>query len=104
MSTRLTLYRRLFAYVRPHVPVLIVGGLLALVVAAMEGSVAWLVKPAMDDIFLERALFADDSVRTDAAAVSDHRVGTDHGERIDRYTFPELDTAAEHGGRMDRRR
>jgi ATP-binding cassette, subfamily B, bacterial MsbA len=33
-----------------------VGSLLALVVSAAEGLVAWLVKPAMDDIFLKRDL------------------------------------------------
>ncbi len=55
---KFALYRRLFVYVRPYVPVLVVGGLLALVVAAMEGAVAWLVKPAMDDIFLKRDLAA----------------------------------------------
>ena len=54
----LALYRRLFVYVRPYVSVLVIGGLLALVVAAMEGAVAWLVKPAMDDIFLKRDLVA----------------------------------------------
>jgi len=58
MTRRAVLYRRLFAYVRPYVPMLLVGGLLALVVAAMEGAVAWLVKPAMDDIFLKRDLVA----------------------------------------------
>jgi subfamily B ATP-binding cassette protein MsbA len=57
-SGRLALYRRLFAYVRPYLPTLVIGGLLALVVAAMEGAVAWLVKPAMDDIFLRRDLAA----------------------------------------------
>jgi subfamily B ATP-binding cassette protein MsbA len=58
MTKHLALYRRLFLYVRPYVPVLVIGGLLALVVAAMEGAVAWLVKPAMDDIFLKRDLVA----------------------------------------------
>ena len=48
------LYRRLFVYLRPYVPALVVGGALALVVAAMEGAIAWLVKPAMDDIFIRR--------------------------------------------------
>jgi ATP-binding cassette, subfamily B, bacterial MsbA len=56
--SRSMLYRRLFRYVRPYVSVLIVGSVLALVVAAMEGAVAWLVKPAMDDIFLKRDLAA----------------------------------------------
>ena len=57
-SGRLSLYGRLYVYVRPHVPILIVGSVLALVVAAMEGAVAWLVKPAMDDIFLKRDMVA----------------------------------------------
>jgi subfamily B ATP-binding cassette protein MsbA len=35
---------------------LAVGGLLALVVAAMDGAIAWLVKPAMDEIFIKRDL------------------------------------------------
>src|SRR5436309_2342751 len=49
-------YRRLLPYVRPHGPMLVVGSLLALLVAAMDGAVAWLVKPAMDDIFIKRDL------------------------------------------------
>ncbi len=47
-------YRRLLPYLRPHVPVLVLGSLLALVVSAMEGLTAWLVKPVMDDIFIRR--------------------------------------------------
>jgi len=47
-------YRRLVPYIRPHVPRLCLGGALALVVAAMDGAIAWLVKPAMDEIFLRR--------------------------------------------------
>jgi ATP-binding cassette, subfamily B, bacterial MsbA len=54
MNVRFDLYRRLLAYLRPHVPALIVGTVLAIVVAAMEGSIAWLVKPAMDDVFIRR--------------------------------------------------
>jgi ATP-binding cassette, subfamily B, bacterial MsbA len=48
------IYRRLFVYLKPYLPVLLLGGLLAVVVAAMEGAIAWLVKPAMDDIFIKR--------------------------------------------------
>jgi subfamily B ATP-binding cassette protein MsbA len=33
---------------------LALGGLLALVVSAMDGAIAWLVKPAMDEIFINR--------------------------------------------------
>jgi len=47
-------FRRLAAYVKPHLPLLVVGGLLALVVSATEGLAAWLVKPVMDDIFIRR--------------------------------------------------
>src|SRR2546425_10064201 len=50
------IYRRLFVYLKPYLPLLILGGVLALVVAAMEGAIAWLVKPAMDDIFIKRDL------------------------------------------------
>lgn len=50
-------YTRVFAYLWPHVPVLLVGATLAAIVAAMEGAIAWLVKPAMDDIFIRRDLF-----------------------------------------------
>jgi ATP-binding cassette, subfamily B, bacterial MsbA len=54
MNIRTDLYRRLLAYLRPHVPALIVGTGLAVAVAAMEGAIAWLVKPAMDDVFIRR--------------------------------------------------
>ena len=43
-------YRRLFRYLKPHVPVLVFGARLALVVSAMAGLTAWRVKPVMDDI------------------------------------------------------
>jgi len=50
------IYRRLFVYLKPYIPTLVLGGVLALVVAAMEGAIAWLVKPAMDEIFIKRNL------------------------------------------------
>jgi subfamily B ATP-binding cassette protein MsbA len=54
MRHAVVVYRRLLPYMRPYLPVLVVGGALALVVASMEGAIAWLVKPAMDDIFIRR--------------------------------------------------
>ena len=54
MRHALAVYRRLLPLMRPYVPVLLVGALLAVVVATMEGAIAWLVKPAMDDIFIRR--------------------------------------------------
>ena len=54
MSHAFAVYRRLLPLMRSYVPVLLVGALLAIVVAAMEGAIAWLVKPAMDDIFIRK--------------------------------------------------
>ena len=46
--------RRLLPYVRPYWSWLLAGAGLALVVSAMDGAIAWLVKPAMDGIFIQR--------------------------------------------------
>ncbi|HSE05388.1 MAG TPA: ABC transporter ATP-binding protein, partial [Methylomirabilota bacterium] len=54
MKARYRLLGRLLPYLRPYWPVLLVGGLLALLVSGAEALIAWLVKPAMDDIFLKR--------------------------------------------------
>jgi subfamily B ATP-binding cassette protein MsbA len=54
VSHAFAVYRRLLPLMRPYVRVLVVGALLAVVVASMEGAIAWLVKPAMDDIFIRR--------------------------------------------------
>ena len=56
MTLSLGPYRRLVGYVKPHLPMLVGGGLLALVVSATEGAAAWLVKPMMDDVFIRRDL------------------------------------------------
>ncbi len=56
MKLALGPYRRLVVYVKPHLPMMGVGALLALVVSATEGASAWLVKPVMDDIFIRRDL------------------------------------------------
>src|SRR3989441_1042354 len=45
---------RLLPYVRPYSSWLVTGAVLALVVSAMDGLIAWLVKPAMDEIFIRR--------------------------------------------------
>ena len=45
MNHVLAIYRRLLPLMRPYFSVLVLGSLLALVVAAMEGAIAWLVKP-----------------------------------------------------------
>jgi len=54
---RYRLLLRLWPYLRPFLPWLVVGGCMALVVSSCEGFIAWLVKPALDDIFVKRDLF-----------------------------------------------
>jgi subfamily B ATP-binding cassette protein MsbA len=56
VSARYRLLYRLLPYLRPHWHILVLGALLALLVSAAEGAVAWLVKPAMDGIFVRRDL------------------------------------------------
>jgi subfamily B ATP-binding cassette protein MsbA len=47
---------RIWPYLRPYLHWLVIGGCMALVVSSAEGFIAWLVKPALDDIFLKRDL------------------------------------------------
>jgi len=47
---------RLLVYLRPYWGWLLLGSALALSVSAMDGAIAWLVKPAMDEIFVKRDL------------------------------------------------
>jgi ATP-binding cassette, subfamily B, bacterial MsbA len=54
---RYRLLLRLWPYLRSYVPWLVVGACMALVVSSCEGFIAWLVKPALDDIFVKRDLF-----------------------------------------------
>ncbi len=56
MGERTRLLLRLVPYLKGHWPALAMGTLLALVVSGTEGFIAWLVKPAMDEIFLKRDL------------------------------------------------
>ena len=56
MSAKYGLLLRLLPHLKPYWFVLVVGATMALVVSAAEGFIAWLVKPAMDDIFLKRDL------------------------------------------------
>ena len=47
---------RLMPYVKPYWLLLLIGMGLATLVSGMEGAIAYLVKPAMDDIFLKKDL------------------------------------------------
>ena len=53
---RARLLLRLVPYLKGHWPALALGTVLALFVSGAEGLIAWLVKPAMDEIFLKRDL------------------------------------------------
>jgi subfamily B ATP-binding cassette protein MsbA len=54
MSANHRLLYRLVPYLAPHWHTLVLGTLMALLVSAAEGAIAWLVKPAMDGIFVRR--------------------------------------------------
>ncbi|HYB70664.1 MAG TPA: ABC transporter transmembrane domain-containing protein, partial [Candidatus Bathyarchaeia archaeon] len=54
MRARYGLLLRLLPYLRQYWPALALGGALALMVSGAEAFIAWLVKPAMDGIFLRR--------------------------------------------------
>ncbi len=47
-----TLWQRLVGLVRPYVPRVILATLFSLIVSGINGAIAWLVKPAMDKIFV----------------------------------------------------
>jgi ATP-binding cassette, subfamily B, bacterial MsbA len=51
------IYRRLFPYVRVYWPRIVAAMGLALVISGLEAVTAWLVKPLLDDVFLNKDLF-----------------------------------------------
>ncbi len=50
----ITVYRRMLQYVRPYAPRLFLAMLFMVAVSALHGSIAFLVKPALDDIFIKK--------------------------------------------------
>jgi len=50
----MTIYRRMLEYVRPYLPRLLLAMLFMVGVSAFHGSIAFLVKPALDDIFIKK--------------------------------------------------
>lgn len=50
----MTIYRRMLSYVRPYLPRLFLAMLFMVFVSAFQGAVAFLVKPALDDIFINK--------------------------------------------------
>jgi subfamily B ATP-binding cassette protein MsbA len=50
-------YRRLFPYIKVYWARIAAGMGLALVISGLEGVTAWLVKPLLDEVFLEKDLF-----------------------------------------------
>jgi subfamily B ATP-binding cassette protein MsbA len=49
-----TIYRRMLRYVRPYVPKMVLAVLFMICVSGLQGAVAFLVKPALDDIFINK--------------------------------------------------
>src|SRR3972149_4438580 len=50
----LTIYRRMLAYVRPYKGRLLCAMLFMIVVSSFRGAIAFLVKTALDDIFINK--------------------------------------------------
>ena len=50
----MTIYRRMLEYVRPYVPRLLIAMSFMVVISALQGSIAYLVKPVLDDIFIKK--------------------------------------------------
>jgi subfamily B ATP-binding cassette protein MsbA len=48
------IYKRMLAYVRPYVARLVLASLFMVFVSAFQGAIAFLVKPALDDIFIKK--------------------------------------------------
>lgn len=48
-----TLWQRLLKLIRPYLPRVILATLFSLIASLINGAIAWLVKPAMDKIFVE---------------------------------------------------
>ncbi len=48
------LFKRLIAYFRPYTFIIILGIIASLCVAASTAGIAWLIKPALDDIFINK--------------------------------------------------
>lgn len=53
-NTIISLYKRLFVYVKPYWVRIAIGTAFALTVSATTGATAWAVKPALDNIFLNK--------------------------------------------------
>jgi subfamily B ATP-binding cassette protein MsbA len=49
-----TVYRRMLAYVRPYTGRLILAMLFMIIFSSFRGAIAFLVKPALDDIFIKK--------------------------------------------------
>ncbi len=50
----ITIYRRMLTYVRPYVPRLGLAMVFMILASSFQGAVAFLVKPALDDIFINK--------------------------------------------------
>lgn len=50
----MTIYRRMLEYVRPYMPRLLLAMVFMVGVSAFHGSIAFLVKPVLDDIFIKK--------------------------------------------------
>ncbi len=46
--------RAIWALTRKHLPILIVAGVCSLILSALNGAIAWMIKPSLDGLFVEK--------------------------------------------------
>jgi subfamily B ATP-binding cassette protein MsbA len=49
-----TIYRRMLAYVKPYIPKMMLAVMFMVAVSGLQGAIAFLVKPALDDLFINK--------------------------------------------------
>ncbi len=47
-------YKKIFNLVKPYWPRVVLSGIISLIISGLNASIAWLVKPAMDDVLIKK--------------------------------------------------
>src|SRR5262249_59321034 len=80
MTPRYRVLLRLAPYLQAHWRAVAAGALCALAAGVLGGAIAWLVKPVMDDVFVNRSLTMLKLVPLAVLAVSIMKGGAAYGE------------------------
>jgi ABC-type multidrug transport system fused ATPase/permease subunit len=47
-------YKKIFDLVKPYWPRVVLSGIISILISGLNASIAWLVKPAMDDVLIKK--------------------------------------------------